>query len=78
MYYYSLIKCVLSVRNSTPNKLVVIESGLYPLECLVYSRQLNFIKRFRNLDATSVRKTVFEHISNTKYIKHYMDDLTQK
>ena len=73
--YYSLIKCVLNVRSNAPNKLVLIESGLPPLESLIYARQFNFIKRFIDLHPYSTRKKVFDHIrlGNSKYINHYMN-----
>ena len=53
--------------------MVLIESGFYPLQCLlIYTRQLNFIPRFQDFEETSVRKVLFNHIQqHSKYIAHY-------
>ena len=59
--YFPLIKCVLNVRSNTPNKQFLIESGVPPLYCLIYTRPFNLIKRFMVLDEKSTRKTVFQH-----------------
>ena len=74
--YYKLIKSTLGVRQSTPNLLVLIESGLLPLEAIISSRQVGFFKRFgESLHPGSSRSLVFEKLKedeNEKYIQHYV------
>ena len=75
--YHKLIKCTLGVRQSTPNLLVLIESGLLPLRALILSRQLTFYKRFtESLRANSSRKEVFDKLKsdpNEPYVQHYIN-----
>ena len=77
--YHKLIKCTLGVRQSTPNLLVLLESGLFPLKAL--SRQLKFYKRFtESLQANSARREVFDQLKsdpNEPYIQHYIN-ISQK
>ena len=40
--YIKLIKAAVNARPSTPNDLVLIETGLKPLKAVVHGRQLNF------------------------------------
>ena len=74
--YYKLIKSALNVRPSTPNKIVVIESGLLPLRALVRKRQLKFFRKFKvSMEENSVRRSVFDQLllpdNKTDYMKHY-------
>ena len=73
--YYSLIKCCLGVRKNTPNKLVLIESGMPLLQSLIYCRQYNFFTNFlSNLTMDSPRKIVLDTIQQTRndYLIHYV------
>ena len=77
--YFSLIKCCLGVRSNTPNKLVLIESGMPTLETLIYSRQHSFFTKFiGNLKENSARKLVFDGIqdSGCDFLDHYVNLLT--
>ena len=74
--YYKMIKCALNVRPSTPNMIVLIESGMLPLRALVNKRQLDFYRRLKeSMAPNGVRRVVFDllHLTEniTKYIKHY-------
>lgn len=74
--YFSLIKCCLGVRSNTPNKLVLIESGMPTLESLIYSRQHTFFTKFiANLKENSARKLVFDGIqdSGCDFLDHYIN-----
>ena len=78
--YYALIKCCLGVRSNTPNKLVLIESGMPTLESMIRARQLNFFTNFvANLTEGSARKLVFDGIldSNSDFVGHYVDLLSK-
>ena len=71
-----MIKAALNVRPSTPNDLVIIESGLKPLKSRIYVRQLNFYKRFKsNLHQGGGRCEAMDIMTNnpTQYIKHYVN-----
>ena len=74
--YYKLIKSTLGVRQSTPNLIVLIESGLLPLKALITSRQQGFFKRFEeSIHHGSSRSRVFEILKQDKnedYIQHYV------
>ena len=73
--YFSLIKACLGVRVSTPNKLVLIESGMPTLESMILSRQLNFFTKYvGNLKEGTPRKEVFDTIveSGCDYMMHYV------
>ena len=72
--YMKLMKAALNVRPSTPNDLVMIESGLNPLRALVLARQLNFYKRFNDsLCDRGVRREMMNTMmrNTTNYLKHY-------
>ena len=73
--YHKLIKCcLLGIRNNAPNKVVLIESPMLPLESLIFSRQLKFYKRFSTtLPDNSPRNIVFQLLLNSRsdYIYHY-------
>ena len=74
--YYKLIKSALNVRPSTPNKIVLVESGMLPIHALVHKRQLNFYRRLqKSMRSNSVRRLVFDMLHTpeniTNYIKHY-------
>ena len=74
--YFALIKSCLGVRSNTPNKLVLIESGMPSLESMIMSRQYNFfIKYVGNLKSNSARKAVFDAIQESRcdYMSHYVD-----
>ena len=79
--YHKLIKCTLGVRQSTPNLLVLIESGLLPLKALIFSREFKFFKRFtESIHENSSRSEVFEKLTNDldePYVQHYIN-MTQK
>ena len=75
--YFKMIKSALNVRPSTPNKIVLIESGMLPLHALAHKRQLNFYRGLKeNMGVDSVRRLVFGmlHIPDniTSYLKHYV------
>ena len=44
--YLNMIKVLLNVKSSTPNDLILIETGLPSLKARIYARQLKFYKRF--------------------------------
>ena len=75
--YHKLIKSALNVRPSTPNNIVLLESGMMPIHALVYKRQLNFYRRLKkSMGRNSVRRLVFDmlHIpaNITNFIQHYI------
>ena len=66
--YHKMIKSCLGVKNSVPNEVVLIESGMPSLCALIYSRQFNFVQRFTSsLADESPRKLVMNHIWNHQY-----------
>ena len=74
--YMKLIKSALKVRTSTPNELVLIETGLKPLKAIIYGREFNFYRKFKeSLMVGGVRYQMMEAMmaNPTDYIKHYMD-----
>ena len=75
--YFKLIKTTLGVRQSTPNLIVLIESGLLPLKGVIASRQFGFYKQFgESLHPGSSRSRVFEALKadeNLQYIQHYVN-----
>ena len=76
--YFKLIKSASNVRPGTPNLLVLIESGLLPLQALVRKRQLKFFRKFKeSLGENSKRKLVFNELckleNQTSYMRHYID-----
>ena len=75
--YYKLIKSTLGVRQSTPNLIVLIESGLLPLKAIITSRQLKFFERFGDsIHPGSPRSRVFELLKedeNEPFIQHYIN-----
>ena len=79
--YFKLIKSTLGVRQSTPNLILLIESGLLPLHAIITSRQLKFFKRFgESIHPGSSRSHVFQMLKadeNEPYIQHYVD-ISQK
>ena len=84
MMYISLIKSCLGVRKNAPNLLVLLESNMHPLEAMIYSRQLNFITKFKkNLPERSARSIVFNELlkHNNVYLNHYVklgEEFTKK
>ena len=78
--YHKLIKATLNVRQSTPNALAIIESGLLPLHALIYCRQFKFYKRFKmSIKNNSTRSKVLYNMLNSRseYIDHY-ENLEQR
>lgn len=74
--YFEMIKTCLNVRKNTPNKIILIESGMKPLKSIIMARQLNFIRKFvENLADSSPRKTVFEYLRNNgnPYVCYYVN-----
>ena len=75
--YFKLIKSTLGVRQSTPNLIVLIETGLLPLKGIITCRQFGFFKQFgESLHPGSSRSKVFELLKadeNLRYIQHYVD-----
>ena len=74
--YTSLVKSALGVRKSTPNEIVLIECGFLPLEALIYSRQLRFYQKFKEvLQPQSSRHVLFRELLETcpPYLQHYVD-----
>ena len=73
--YCSLIKSCLGVRSNTPNKLVMVESGMPTLESMIRARQLSFFTNFvAQLKKDSSKKAVFDAIQDSKseFIDHYV------
>ena len=74
--YLNMIKVLLNVRPSTPNNIVLIESGLQPLKARIYARQLKFYMRFMNvIDEYGNRKKVMDTLllNPTSYLQHYVN-----
>ena len=74
--YLNMIKVLLNVRPSTPNDIVLIESGLQPLKARIYARQLKFYMRFMNvIDEYGNRKKVMDTLllNPTSYLQHYVN-----
>ena len=72
--YMKLLKSCLNVRTSTPNLLVLIESGFLPIKAVIYCRQLKFYKRFSDsIQPDSRRNHVFRFLlqHQTRFLKHY-------
>ena len=72
--------CCLDVRSSTPNHLVLIESGFLPVKALILCRQYKFYKRFVDcIQLNSLRHRTFRHLLQyqTRYIKHYESIITK-
>ena len=71
-----LIKAALNVRPSTPNDLVLIESGLKPLKAVILVRQFNFFKRFQeSLSEDGARREMMDTMltNPTAYLRHYVN-----
>ena len=72
--YFTLIKQCLGVRASTPNKLVLIESGMPSLQTLILTRQFKIFKTFiTELAENSPRKIVYESLLQNRnpYLQYY-------
>ena len=72
--YMKMLKSCFNVRVSTPNHLVLIESGFLPLRAVVYCRQLKFYQRFTDSIQTNSRRhkvLIFLQQNLTRYLKHY-------
>ena len=70
------IKTALGIRNSCCNEVLYVESGLYPLQCEIKKRQLQFWKMI-NSDENRLpyiqRLTQLGVVANIPFIKYYMD-----
>ena len=74
--YHSLLKSCLGVHKNISNEIVLIESGFIPLIAVVYGRQLNFYRNFKNkFKAQSTRCILFNKLLESKpsYLQHYVD-----
>ena len=74
--YYTMLKSCLNVRNSTPNKLVLLESGMPSIQSMILARQLNFFRTFTsNLVDNISRKIVYDELinENSPFIRHYIN-----
>ena len=67
-----MIKAALDVRPSTPNSIVLVESGLLPIKAIVYARQWQFYKRFMD-DLNGIRLDMMNNLLRqpSSYVKHY-------
>ena len=75
-----MLRAALGVRHNSPKYTILIESGCFPLKCLIRSRQLKFFRRFKkSIKAGSVREKVFNYLlsKSTRFLKHYKDLDTQ-
>ena len=73
--YFKLVKAAMGVRSNVPNYLSIIEAGMLPLKSLIWSRQLNYFRRFRHsLQENSIRKKLFEDLilQPSPYLQHYL------
>ena len=75
--YFKLIKSAMNLRTNTPNFIVLIESGLLPIQALVLKRQLKWFRKFkRSLRDNSARKIVIDELTNSNvnidYLQHYL------
>ena len=58
--YIKLLKCCFNIRSSIPNNILYVETGFLPIRTLIYSRQFNFYKRFREaIKPNSSRENMF-------------------
>ena len=74
--YLKLIKAALNARPSTPNNIVMIESGMLPIKYLIWSRQLKYFRTFKkSLQENYIRKNLFEELLEhpSAFLKHYVD-----
>ena len=76
--YISMIKCCLGVGNSSPNKLVILESGMQNVKSIIAMRQYKFFKRYKeNMVNGSIRKSVFDYITQeNSYSTYYFNLLS--
>ena len=42
------LKIALNIQNNTPNEIVYLESGFTPLKPIIYRRQLQFYRKYKN------------------------------
>ena len=72
--YIKLIRSALSIRSNIPNDIIFVETGLKSLKALIYARQLQFYRRFRqNLSTGSNRLALFNGLLEAKlpFLIHY-------
>ena len=71
--YRMAIKTALSIRNNTSNEIVYIESGLYPLECIIKKRQLSFWLKLSQNDKNITVISTLDKVrnDNIKYVNYY-------
>ena len=67
------IKTALSIRDNTNNEIVYIESGLYPIECIVKKRQLSFWMHILKSSESNYLRSMLQKTSayDIYYIKYY-------
>ena len=68
------IKTALSVRFNTCNDIIYLESGTYPVVCMIRKRQINFwCSLTRNIDPDSSLSKLIQNakLINLPYIKYY-------
>ena len=68
------IKTALSIRDNTNNEIVYIESGLYPIECIVKKRQLSFwMHILKSSESNQLLRSMLQKVSayDIYYIKYY-------
>ena len=70
--YRMAIKTALGVRTSTNNIIVSVESGLYPLECIIRKRQLAFWLKIENCDNLLINKILTKaNEYDSEYVTYY-------
>ena len=71
--YRMPLKTALSIRNNTSNEIVYIESGMYPLECIIKKRQLSFWMKIENCDENRVLTYVLQKANqyNLDFVHYY-------
>ncbi len=70
------IKMVLGIRNSTPNNIVLVESGIDPIQHSIISQQLKFWQKTKiyareNPDSPIANVLNLAHINKIRYIVYY-------
>ena len=72
--YFKMIKATLDVRPSTPNSIVLVESGLLPIKALILSRQWQFFKRFMSSLREGTRNDMMNYLKQQppSYLEYYL------
>ena len=75
--YMDMLKCAFDVRQSTPNLLMFVESGLLPIKALIHARQLKFYRRLLSTVEPEERRLKLvdglNEGSATSYLQHYVN-----